>query len=240
MSIQVLKSRAEISAARHEMRERGIDCVDRGLKRCLKRWTIVSGVMLGDPLKSWDVLKTVNFLNEHVPPDASVLDLGAYASEILPVLYRLGFIYLAGIDLNPRLCNMPYGHRINYVVKDMYATSFDDNSFGALTAISVIEHGFDAEGLLKEVSRLLKPGGYFVASVDYWPEKIDTSGITAFGMDWTIFSREDLAAFLSQAREYGLELCGETDFEAEGPTVKWLGKSYTFAWIALRKAGNAL
>jgi len=69
---------------------------------------------------------------------------------------------------------------------------FKSNYFSAITAISVIEHGFESDRLLAEVSRLLKVGGYFIVSVDYWKDKISTDGLTAFGMDWMIFSREDL------------------------------------------------
>ncbi len=236
MSMEVLKSRLEVTLARQEMLFRNIDCVDSGIRRLLKRWHILPGVKLGDHLKSWDVLKTVNFLDERVSREGSVLDLGAYASEILPVLHRLGFKTLTGIDLNPRLVDMPYRDAIHYMVGDIYSTSLEDASFDALTAVSVIEHGFDGARLLTEVSRLLKPGGYFVASVDYWPEKIDTSGIKAFGMDWMIFSRNELAAFHDLAREYGLDICGKTDFEAKQTTVKWLGRAYTFAWMAFKKA----
>jgi SAM-dependent methyltransferase len=238
MAIEVLKNRCDIDAARREMKNRGIDCADHCIKRLLKRWCILPGITLGDSLKSWDVMKTINFLGERVSYDAPLLDLGAYASEILPALHRLGFSNLTGIDLNTRLSDMPYRDKIRYVVENIYETSFENASFAALTAISVIEHGFDSARLLSEVSRLLKLGGYFVASVDYWPEKIDTHEISAFGMGWTIFSRNELMSFSHLAREYGLELCGETSFDAERPTVTWLGKSYTFAWIALRKTGE--
>lgn len=238
MSLAVLKSRGDVTVARREMHDRGIDCADRAIIRFLKRWHLLPGIILGDPVKSWDILKTVEFLEERIARDAPVVDLGAYASEILPALHRLNYTGLTGIDLNPRLPAMPHGDYVKYMVGDIYRTGFADASFAAITAISVIEHGFDAEGLLTEVSRLLKPGGYFVASVDYWPEKIDTRGVTAFGMDWMIFSREELESFFAMASDHGLELCGSADYEAGEPTVKWLGKSYTFAWLALKKIGR--
>lgn len=239
MSFEVLKNRADIRSAKQEMLGNGIYCADRGLKRCLKRWSLLPGVVLGDPLKSWDVLKTVNFIKDHIKTHERVLDLGAYASELLPVLNRLGYQNLAGVDLNPCVVDMPYSQQITYIVTDMFTTPLEDNSCSAVTAISVIEHGFSAQRLLEEISRLLKPGGYFIASVDYWPEKIETKGITAFGMGWTIFSREELTAFFNDARRYGLELAGNTDFDAKVPTVKWMGRDYTFAWMVLRKIRNA-
>jgi SAM-dependent methyltransferase len=55
-------------------------------------------------------------------------------------------------------------------------TPFEDRSFSCITSISVIEHGFDGSRLVREVSRLLVRGGYFIASFDCWPEKIDSSG----------------------------------------------------------------
>lgn len=222
------------------MADLGIDCADSGILRFLKRWHIISGVSLGDRIKSWDVLQTVRLLQDRIAIDEAVLDLGAYASEILPSLRRLGYRNLSGIDLNPRICSMPYSGEIRYEVGDLYSTSFPDASFSAITAISVIEHGFDPERLLKEVSRLLRPGGYFIASIDYWPDKIDTAGISAFGLDWMIFSRKELKEFFENAGYYALEPCGDLDFQSEQATVKWLGRSYTFAWLMLRKFGDSL
>ena len=129
------------------------------------------GVTVGDVIKSWDVLKTANFLRDRLPPETPVLDIGAYASEILSVLHRMKYSNLTGVDLNPRIKEMPFADHIRYEVADFMATPFPDGSFGAITAISVIEHGFQSERLLREISRLLRPGGYFIASFDYWPEK---------------------------------------------------------------------
>jgi SAM-dependent methyltransferase len=130
---------------------------------------------------------------------------------------------------------MPYARNIRWQVADFMHTPFADHSFGAITAISVIEHGFQSEALLSEISRLLKPGGYFLASFDYWPAKIATSEVKLFGLDWRIFSRDEVTAFLADARRHGLESRGEVNLEATSPPILWGGRRYTFALAALEK-----
>ncbi len=50
---------------------------------------------------------------------------------------------------------------------------FADNTFDKVICSEVLEHIPDYEGMLAEVQRVLKPGGYFCASVPRaWPEKI--------------------------------------------------------------------
>jgi SAM-dependent methyltransferase len=197
---------------------------------------LLGGVTVGDAIKSWDVINTANFIRDRLPRETPVLDVGAYASEILSVLHRMKYSNLAGVDLNPRIKEMPFANRIRYEVADFMATPFPDGSFGAITAISVIEHGFQSERLLREISRLLRPGGCFIASFDYWPEKVDTTGIDIFGMDWKIFSKEEVVAFIEEARAYELSPCGVIDLEGGEKVIHWGGKDYTFAWFALRKA----
>lgn len=217
------------------MRRSGISCLTPWVRQWLNTVGFFGGVVVGDAIKSWDVLTTANFLRDRLPPDTPVLDIGAYASEILPVLYKMKYSNLSGVDLNPRIKEMPFSDHIRYEVADFMATPFPDGSFGAVTAISVIEHGFRSEHLLREISRLLRPGGYFIASFDYWPEKVDTTGMDIFGMDWRIFSKAEVLAFIEEARAYGLSSCGEIDLDAKEKVIHWGGKDYTFAWISLRK-----
>jgi SAM-dependent methyltransferase len=231
----VLKFKSEIRSARDEMCRSGISCLTPWVRRQLHGLGVGSGVLVGDAIKSWDVLKTATFIRNRLPPETPVLDVGAYASEILPVLHRMKYSNLTGVDLNPRIKEMPFADHIRYEKADFMATLFSDMSFGAITAISVIEHGFRSKRLLREVSRLLRPEGYFIASFDYWPEKVDTTGMDIFGMDWRIFSNAEVLAFIEEARAYGLSSCGEIDLEAGEKVIHWGGKDYTFAWLALRK-----
>lgn len=235
MGMEVLQSRSEIAAARAGLREMGADVADSAFVALLKRNRLWPGIPLGDQLKSWDVWKTVSFINQKLPKDATVLDLGAYACEVLPALHLLGYRSLTGVDLNQNLPAMPYRDAIRYLVGDFLETTLPDNSCEAITAISVIEHGYRPERLFSEISRLLKPGGYFLASLDYWPGKIDTSGVTVFGLDWLIFSRNDVDELIKKARTHGLEPVGEIRSEAGAPLISWQDRSYTFAWVALRK-----
>ncbi len=236
MTVAILKTGPEISAAREEMRRRGFDCATPFHARILRRAGLLGGVDVGDRKKSWDVLRTVDFLGSNLPKDAPVLDIGAHQCEILPALHRLGFTKLTGADLNPRIVGMPHADAIRYLCCDFLDLPVEDGSFAAVTAISVVEHGFDGPRLLAEISRVLEPGGYFLASVDYWPEKIDTSGVREYGMDWRIFSEEELRAFLRLSVEHGFTPVGEADYRARDRVVTWKGRSYTFAWLALRKS----
>lgn len=233
--MSVLKSRFDIRSAREAMHRSGISCLTPWILRRLGIPELLRGVSVGDPIKSWDVLNTARFIRERLPRETPVLDVGAYASEILSVLHRMKYSNLAGVDLNPRIKRMPFSDRIRYEVADFMTTPFPDGSFGAITAISVIEHGFRSVQLLREVSRLLRPGGYFIASFDYWPEKVDTAGMDIFGMDWKIFSMGEVLTFIEEARMQGLSYCGDIDLEAAERVINWEGKEYTFAWLALQK-----
>lgn len=238
MSVAVLQNNQEVERARERMVARGISCLglEFGKRTLWQRIRRAAQPQVGDRVKSWDVLRTLEYLEGAYPKTARVLDLGAYSSEILCSLHRAGFERLTGIDLNPGVRHMPFADRIRWEVGNFLRTPFPGGSFDVVTAISVIEHGFDAQGLLREVSRLLAPGGSFVASFDYWPEKLDTSDTKFFGLDWLIFSRAEVERFVEQARGHGLAPVGPLALDARETTVNCAGRDYTFAWMALRRA----
>lgn len=231
----VLQTKAQIDQARFELRGRGLSCTSLRLLRFLRRIGIRKGIEVGDEVKSWDVLNTTRFIEKNAHKNSPILDIGAYASEIPCILHRMGYANLTGVDLNPDIRCMPYADKIRYVVSDFMHTPFDNKSFEVITSTSVIEHGFNGKALLAEMSRLLRPGGYFIASFDYWPEKIDTTGIPFFGMDWKIFSEQEVLSFIQEAAAYRLTPCGEVHLKAQDKPITCAKRSYTFAWLALRK-----
>ena len=227
-SLKTLQTRKDVEVARTELCARGLSFTNPG--------QVVAGLgPIGDPLKSWDVLETVKFIEDRFPRNAAVLDIGAFSCEILPILHRMGFTSLSGIDLNPKIGLMPFADKVNYVEGNFHQTGFPDESFDAITAISVIEHGFEPENLLREVSRLLRPGGVFIASVDYWPTKIPTEGKEIFGLSWRIFSAKELQQFFKDAENWGLRVSGVTAYTAQEQTIHYDNRDYTFAWFWIEK-----
>jgi SAM-dependent methyltransferase len=238
LSVKVLQEKRQVDEARQELIERGLSCLSgHGIVvAALRRLGFRVPVSVGYPIKSWDVLETVRFIEEHLPHNGSILDLGAHTSELLCVLHRLGYTNLKGIDLSPDVRRMPYAGAIEYVQGDFMRTPFEDASFDALTAISAIEHGYNGDVLFAEVRRLLKPGGYFIGSFDYWPEKIDTSRKKLYGMEWRIFSRDEVLGMIDTGARFDLSPVGEIVLDAREKVVRWGGWAYSFGWIALRKA----
>lgn len=237
MSLEVLQNKSQIINAREEMIRKGASLVDSHLRSLMRRLGLVRGVKVGDMVKSWDVLSTVNFLDRHVKKDESILDIGCYASEVIVALHKLGYSDLTGADLNPNIKKMPYQNAIQYEITDFMHTKFKDAAFQTITSISVIEHGFVGTALLKEISRLLKPSGYFIASFDYWPEKIDTTDTKFFGMDWKIFSKDEIGNFIAEAAAYGLFPVGKMIYRGKDKVINCGGKQYTFALMVLEKRG---
>jgi hypothetical protein len=235
MTVSVLRTYAQIDEARVNLVSRGLAWRTNYLRKLLRRIRLLSTEQeIGDIVKSWDVLKTAEFAEKHGKKHEAVLDIGAFASEIPIILHRLGFLHLSGMDLNRAIMAMPYRDRIHYRVGDFLKTPFADSSFALITAISVIEHGYRPDELLKEIS--LRPAGYFVASFDYWPEKISTEGVRIFGLDWRIFSKSEVEELIRVAKSHGLRLHGNMDLGADQKPINCFDRSYTFAWLALQKS----
>jgi SAM-dependent methyltransferase len=189
-----------------------------------------------DGPKNWDTLIALTEVLATTTPDAAVLDAGAELySAFLPSLYAFGYRRLFGVNLVfPRVIERG---PICYEPGDITKTRFEDASFDAIACLSVVEHGVDLRLFFAEMSRLLKPGGTLIVSTDYWQERIDTRGQTAFGMPIHVFTQAELEAAIDIAAEHGLELSGPLDLHCEDRVVEWkdFGLSYTFVTLGFRR-----
>jgi SAM-dependent methyltransferase len=240
LDFAVLSTRRQVEEARRKLLDEGLvdERPDHPLARIKRVLRVPSAAtsLIPDPIKSWDVLRALEAIRRRCVPGDPVLDMGSVGSAIPPALHRLGYRAVHGIDLDPQVKRMAHADAVDYRVGDMTATAYEDCSFDAITAISVIEHGFRPEPLLREVSRLLKPDGFFFFSTDYWPEKIDTSHVPLFGMSWDIFSAEEIDHFLSDARAVGLVPTSASPVglrAVNGRPISYAGFEYTFLAGAL-------
>ena len=85
------------------------------------------------------------------------------------------------------------------------------------------------------MSRLLRRGGVFVFTTDYWPRKIVTTE-RIFDLDWRIFDTAEIEALLEVAATHDLHPVGnpaEAIRAVSDPVIHFSGEHYTFLYGAL-------
>jgi SAM-dependent methyltransferase len=105
------------------------------------------------------------FLVEHVgPPPKRVLDAGCASGYIALLLMGAGH-RVTGIELNPQMASEARALGVEVLEHDLEEPlPLAPASFDAVHACEVLEHLFDTEGFLRELRRVLVPGGVLILS----------------------------------------------------------------------------
>ena len=103
-------------------------------------------------------------INNQLAKDARIIDLGVYCSDVPVSFAKMGYTGVHVVDINPNLTAMPYADRVQYCISDFMSMPFQQASFNVVTAISVIEYGYQPERFFTELGRHLRSGSYFGAS----------------------------------------------------------------------------
>ena len=214
----VLKSREESQRAAEQVQNLGLP-------------------LISDPAKNWDSLAALDCILANTSKEARVLDAGAQLySRILPWLCIYGYRKLDGI-------NIAFKEKrklgpIIYRYGDITNTEYNAETFDAITCISVVEHGVDIEKYLKEMSRILKPGGVLITSTDYWETPIDSRDQFMYGVPVHIFTKQEILRTVDLAERNGFVLTTPIDLGCSEKVVHWesVDLDYTFVIFTLRKA----
>jgi SAM-dependent methyltransferase len=234
--IGVLRSTLEAASARAWLRSAGWDIEEKIVPKLLYGFRTGHRLRL-EFLKSWDVGRFARVLTADLPRKAAVLDVGSVGSELPWVLHMAGFTNVIACDVDESVLKMPFARAIRYSVGEPATLGLPDNSLDAVTAVSTIEHGVDVPNFLRTAAKLLMKGGLLCVSTDYWPTKVDTTGIQWFGLPWTIFSELEIRRIIQDAGDTGLCLegwNGHVPVPVERP-VAWNGRRYTFIALIFKK-----
>ena len=113
---------------------------------------------------SSDVIYSTGYeLLEKLKVHGSILDFGSGQGRFLSMLFNLGFEKMSGADLMEAPSQLPSLCR--WVQTDLNnQLPLADESFDVIVAIEVIEHLENPRAMIRELKRLLRPGGYIILS----------------------------------------------------------------------------
>ncbi len=110
-----------------------------------------------------------------IKKNSKILDVGCGRCEVLTAFGQLG-LDISGIDASERIRSFAPKEISKLEILDFSKKnfSFSDNEFDVIFTKSVIEHVHDPTHFMKEILRILKPGGIFISLTPEWASQIKT------------------------------------------------------------------
>ncbi|MCE9619799.1 MAG: class I SAM-dependent methyltransferase [Planctomycetes bacterium] len=113
--------------------------------------------------RNWDDNIFRERILKHIKPGCRVLDYGAGRGKLAQMNFRGMAGFVAGIDVDKAVFENPYLDEAKLLDLSTNRIPFDDNSFDLVFADNVMEHVPDPALSFREIRRVLKPGGVFLA-----------------------------------------------------------------------------
>lgn len=168
-----------------------------------------------------------------VEPGETIVDLGCgsgYAGRALRDTYDAGRVY--GVDAAREMARNASSYTddpsIGYVVGDFGSLPFADGSIDHVWSMEAFYYADDPRETLREISRILRPGGTFYCAVNYFEESEHTRGWQEMiSIEMTRWGRE---RYREAFRDAGLYVAEQDNIpdreitipaEAEFPTEEW-------------------
>jgi ubiquinone/menaquinone biosynthesis C-methylase UbiE len=141
--------------------------------------------------------RNLGALAGHINKDSRILDIGCRTGIFLLFLKKNGFENVKGIEIHDKSVEIAKKRGLDAYNGDAHKLPFKDNSFDAISCTQVIEHAYNPQTVLKEMSRVLTSDGVLwidapLEGVTAYDETFNHAGHHCF---WT--SPEEFAAFLN-------------------------------------------
>jgi hypothetical protein len=132
-------------------------------------------------------------------------------------------------DFLGNLGNVAYNHA------DCTNIGLPDSSVSFISCCDVAEQGVSLPDFLAESSRLLKPGGYLLMSLDYWQDPLETRGMVLKGSTPSIADRSSIMDIVRTASDLGMVIDGPLDLGCKDRTISWGDMDYTVLSLLLKR-----
>ena len=242
--IEVLKTKEQIRKARSQLKNAGLDSSTKLVRRIYQVLYLIRFRKPAEQVainKSWDVLTILKTIQRLKPDKNSLIyDMGSYNCEIPLALWWSGYRNIMAADFNPigRAINW-YGNKIQFRQENFYKSTVSPHSLDVITALSVIEHGFEQVSFFKVCHGLLKPGGLVLITTDFHAEKIKISPeFKIFNLSYMIFSNEEVLKLVEDAKLNGFELISnelQNDWDKSDYPIEFIGNQMSFVFLGFKK-----
>jgi predicted SAM-dependent methyltransferase len=137
--------------------------------------------------------------------------LRRYIKALRPKTYRTADLSMSGVDDVIEITDM---------------ACYEDNAFGAMICSHVLEHVLDDRKAMRELHRVLAPGGWAILMVPInlgLKEVCEDPTITNPGLRWKYFGQDDHVRFYS--KNGFVERLAEAGFTVAQYDVEYFGES---------------
>ncbi len=192
-------------SVREEFDDWAADGRDKGMEE--RHWHTAKHVLARIPVEAGD----------------TVLDLGCgsgYAGRALRDTKNAGRVY--GLDGSPEMARNAQGYtddsNVSYLVGDFDHLPFADDSVDHVFTMEAFYYANEPHETLREVRRILRPGGTFFCAVNYYEENVHSHAWQdSISVEMTRWSGEEYRAAFREAGLYVAEQDTVPDREIEIP-----------------------
>lgn len=111
----------------------------------------------------WDNKHFGLVLREYMRPEFRVLDYGAGRGHTVDLNVREEVAFVAGVDPDRSVLRNPFLDEAKILPLPGGAIPYADDTFDLVFSANVLEHVPEPEACFREIKRVLKPGGIFLA-----------------------------------------------------------------------------
>ena len=112
--------------------------------------------------RNWDDVRFTAKVRQSIPPNARILDFGAGRGKDPLFDFRDSAQSAVGVDVDEEVLENQQVHE-KHVISTNGPLPFKDNEFDLIFCANVLEHVGNPTAVFTELSRVLKPGGRFMA-----------------------------------------------------------------------------